>query len=233
MIVLAMTTKAQDTIIFRNGDIKSVKVTEVSETQIKYLRWNSPDGPVYVQDVSDIYMIKYHDGTKEVYGNGTDIAEREQEQDNNLGVYQGQLKLDGSRLMLNGKALSYPDARSLLGIHRYETFFSASHQVAVGGICLAFGLIMTTIGLVCVCSQQGELILPGFGMLVVSDVLLPIGFIFSGVGKGRMKWVVNDYNRNGSQLSQDFSVSVSPSLVCVPTATGNNYSLGAGLQLHF
>ena len=57
-IALSIAANAQDTIIFLNGDIQVVKVTEVSKTQIKYLLLDSQEGPGYVQDVSDIYLIK-------------------------------------------------------------------------------------------------------------------------------------------------------------------------------
>jgi hypothetical protein len=166
-----------------------------------------------------------------VYGQDADIEEVEQSNHNE--VYYGHLTLEGSSLLLKGNVLSPSDARSLLGFDRYETFTSASHQAAVGGTFLVFGTILATAGIFCVSAQEKEPHILGYGMLIVADVFLPIGFVFNGVGKGRMNWVVNDYNRHGSQLSQSISVSASPSLVCVPTATGKSYGIGAGLQLHF
>ena len=47
--MLAVSAKAQDTIIFRNGDEQKVKVTEVSDSQIKYRMWSNMNGPVYTK----------------------------------------------------------------------------------------------------------------------------------------------------------------------------------------
>lgn len=58
---------AQDTILFNNGDETLVKVTEVNDTEIKYQLWVNPNGPTYTHKVSDIFMIKYMGGYREVY----------------------------------------------------------------------------------------------------------------------------------------------------------------------
>ena len=58
---------AQDTILFNNGDETLVKVTEVNDTEIKYQLWVNPNGPTYTHKVSDIFMIKYMGGHREVY----------------------------------------------------------------------------------------------------------------------------------------------------------------------
>ena len=73
----------------------------------------------------------------------------------------------------------------------------------------------------------------GWIMIGVADVLLPIGIVLKSVGNGRANWAVNDYNYSTRQLSQNSYLEVGPSLVCVPTATGSNYALGAGLRLNF
>ncbi len=115
-IALSIAANAQDTIIFLNGDIQVVKVTEVSKTQIKYLLWDSQEGPVYVQEVSDIYMIKYHNGTKKIY---------EQSQvsllsDTKSTTYYGRLERREETLLLNGNTLSKEEALSVLGQERYN-----------------------------------------------------------------------------------------------------------------
>ncbi len=58
---------AQDTIVFRNGDEIRAKVTEVNLDDIKYKLWSNQDGPTYTKRFSDIFMIKYSDGHKELF----------------------------------------------------------------------------------------------------------------------------------------------------------------------
>ena len=56
-----------DLIILRNGDEVSAKVLEISPIEIKYKKCTMPDGPLYVVKKSDVFMIKYQNGTKEVF----------------------------------------------------------------------------------------------------------------------------------------------------------------------
>ena len=57
----------QDTIIKYSGEIISAKIMEISPTQIKYKKFNFQDGPLYVENKSDIKMIKYSNGLKEEF----------------------------------------------------------------------------------------------------------------------------------------------------------------------
>lgn len=68
MAVMAVSVKAQDTIVFRNGDELQVKVTDVTDSQIMYHLRKDLNGPVYTKNISDILMVKYENGDKVVYG---------------------------------------------------------------------------------------------------------------------------------------------------------------------
>ena len=63
----AVSSYAQDTIVFRNGDEVQAKILEVSDTEMKYYLWDNLNGPVYKKNISDIFMVKYSSGYKEVY----------------------------------------------------------------------------------------------------------------------------------------------------------------------
>ncbi|MGZ4035802.1 MAG: hypothetical protein ACXVPU_14255 [Bacteroidia bacterium] len=58
---------AQDTIIKYNGEIIQAKITEVTPTQIKFKKFDFQDGPLYVENKSDIKMVKYSNGIKEEF----------------------------------------------------------------------------------------------------------------------------------------------------------------------
>jgi hypothetical protein len=55
-----------DILVLKNGDEVKAKVLEISPIEIKYKKCNMPDGPLYVVKKSDVFMIKYANGTKEV-----------------------------------------------------------------------------------------------------------------------------------------------------------------------
>jgi hypothetical protein len=56
-----------DIIIFKNGSEISAKVLEISPTQVKYKKCDMINGPLYVADKSDVFMVKYMNGSKEVF----------------------------------------------------------------------------------------------------------------------------------------------------------------------
>jgi len=56
-----------DEIIMRNGDIILAKVKEVGVSEIRYVKCSNPDGPIYSTLKSEIFMIKYANGDKDVF----------------------------------------------------------------------------------------------------------------------------------------------------------------------
>lgn len=60
-------SEAQDTIIKRNNDTIIAKVSEITPNEVKYKRFNFQDGPNYIESKSNIQMIKYSNGIKEVF----------------------------------------------------------------------------------------------------------------------------------------------------------------------
>ncbi len=53
---------SQDTIFFKNGEIKQVKVDEITASEIKFYRFESPQGPLYTADKYKVQSIKYANG---------------------------------------------------------------------------------------------------------------------------------------------------------------------------
>jgi hypothetical protein len=66
LLSLATTVSAQDVIHFLNGSEVSAIVLEISSTEVRYRRVDNPDGPVFSTPRSELFMIKYANGTKEM-----------------------------------------------------------------------------------------------------------------------------------------------------------------------
>lgn len=64
---IAFYAKAQDVIIFTNGDEVEAKVSEVSDSEVKYKLWNNQNGPTWVKKTGEIFMIRYENGTKQTF----------------------------------------------------------------------------------------------------------------------------------------------------------------------
>lgn len=56
-----------DEIILKNGDELKGKVVEITETVIKYRRCNNLTGPIYSIPKADVFLIKYPNGTRDVF----------------------------------------------------------------------------------------------------------------------------------------------------------------------
>ena len=58
---------SQDILTYKNGTEAKVKVIEVTSSEVKFKRYDNIDGPLYTVLKSDLFMIKYENGTKEVF----------------------------------------------------------------------------------------------------------------------------------------------------------------------
>ena len=68
MLLLASSViYAQDIITKKDGTDIQAKVTEVGESQIAYKKFSNLEGPTYIMDISDILMITYQNGEREMY----------------------------------------------------------------------------------------------------------------------------------------------------------------------
>ncbi len=65
-IVCPVISIAQDIIIKKNAEEISSKVLEIDSINITYKKFDNIDGPSYILSKSEVFMIKYANGTKEI-----------------------------------------------------------------------------------------------------------------------------------------------------------------------
>ncbi|MEP1094243.1 MAG: hypothetical protein ABJG78_04000 [Cyclobacteriaceae bacterium] len=58
---------SQDVITTKDGNEIEAIVKEVTVESVKYQKKENPDGPIYTLNKSEIFMIKYENGTKDVF----------------------------------------------------------------------------------------------------------------------------------------------------------------------
>ncbi len=75
MALGVMSVSAQDVIVRRDGDELQCKILEVSKNEVRYKRWTNQEGPAFTEKKSDIFMIKYENGEKDVMAYGTPSLE--------------------------------------------------------------------------------------------------------------------------------------------------------------
>jgi len=58
---------SQDTISMANGNELIAKVLEISSDEIKFKKFDNPEGPTYIENKSNVIRIKYKNGLKEEF----------------------------------------------------------------------------------------------------------------------------------------------------------------------
>lgn len=66
LLLVALSLRAQDTIVYRNALKVAVVFKEISPSEIRYQRLNMPDGPDYVVSKTEIDRLIYKNGYTEV-----------------------------------------------------------------------------------------------------------------------------------------------------------------------
>jgi hypothetical protein len=57
---------AQDLVFYKNGEEQLAKVLEINTTEVKFKKWDNLDGPTIAIAKTDVWMIKYQNGTKDL-----------------------------------------------------------------------------------------------------------------------------------------------------------------------
>jgi hypothetical protein len=65
---------AQDLIIKKNGDEINAKVQEIGVNEIKYKKIGNLEGPVFTLLKSEVFMVKFENGTKEVFNDAPNVS---------------------------------------------------------------------------------------------------------------------------------------------------------------
>ncbi len=74
LLLLAFHSNSQDFIVLKNGEEIKAKVTEISDQEIKYQQYDDQNKISLAVPVSAVFMIKYQNGTKEVFESKTATA---------------------------------------------------------------------------------------------------------------------------------------------------------------
>lgn len=71
---LFVLANAQDVIYLTSGTQQNGKVLQVNVNEVSYKKAENPDGPVYIISKSDISMIEYQNGAKDVFNNNPNYS---------------------------------------------------------------------------------------------------------------------------------------------------------------
>jgi len=72
LLVISSNAFSQDIIFLKNGDEIKATVSKIDIEIIKYKKFDNPEGPAYSLKKSEVFMIKYANGTKDVFNTPTE-----------------------------------------------------------------------------------------------------------------------------------------------------------------
>lgn len=236
---------AQDVIVKKDGSTISSKVEEINSTDIKYKKWGNLDGPLYSISRTDVVVINYQNGEIEVIQSNTTKTPNN---DSFLAINRrSEMERDGRDLEIDGHELSDEEVLALVGSENYQTYLSARKQVAVGRAFTPVFIASTTVAAISGVlflvywsevdwgdySYLNDMENAGIVLTVsgsIANVSLPLMIAFKSIGKGRLNWIADEYNRN----NKAYSFQCSPSIIrCNTPQSQSGIGLGLTLTMNF
>lgn len=230
-LCFAKISNAQDVIFKIDNTTIQCKVLKISNTEIEYKKWSNLDGPIHVINISDISNIKYQNGEVDEFNQQSDYIL--------LDTISGVLSRSGSNLLLNGRLLSDSEVLNLLGEQGYDTYINAKKQLNVGDVSTFFfavSLVGDVVGIYGMINGKDSDAVVRFALVfcvsfIATNIFTPLMCTFNGIGHGRMKWLVDDFNK---KHNKSLTISAVPSLMsCEMPQLQNTYGVGVTLRANF
>lgn len=92
--IVMSSLSAQDIIIQKSGDEMEAKVLEIGLDVVKYKRYDNPEGPTYTLSKGDIFMIKYENGSKDMFSDEASTKKAKASVDRRKMPYEKDSSLD-------------------------------------------------------------------------------------------------------------------------------------------
>lgn len=240
-LFFVFTANAQDVITKSNGDDINAKIIEITQTEIKYKKYEHLDGPIYTLSLKDIFMVKYENGNKEVFTQN-DKAQKNLPEGLRPGMMYKELK---EKYDYNLYTPHYSDPHNLFAAGLCSFFIPGLGQMISGEVGRGFSFLAGSAGCALIYGIGGAMVLgsmdPYSGDINTSAMgigtVLAIGGliglitvdIYSIVDAVRVAKVKNMYMRDLQNLSS-FELKLSPYIQ--PASIQNfNTSASVGLTL--
>lgn len=240
---------AQDIITLKNGEDLKTRILEVLDGEIKYKRFDNLDGPVFTIRKSEILMITYQNGTRDVMSSVSS--------DNYY--HSGYPQQTGRPYTMSPDALrpnmSYRELRhiyntSLWDGHRIDDPYYAQWcwnilltglgQMTMGEVGRGCAFLGAQVGCYALSvagaitagvsdSYTGATI--GFLFVIAGSAGSVVTWVCSMVDAAQMARIKSMYARDMRNFASSIDFKLSPWVAPVPTGANGNYMTAAGLSL--
>lgn len=118
----ALTLKAEDIIVLRNGDIVKAIVKEVNVNEIKYNKASNPSGPLYTIEKSTVLSINYENGDKDVFESTVSTPEALPSQPTAQSSASSQTFIEAIASEDNSKIIDYFNSLDIYHKNKYPSY---------------------------------------------------------------------------------------------------------------
>lgn len=221
---------SQDVIFLSNGNEIEAKIIKIGDSEIEYKKWSNQEGPTYTEKTSNIFMIKYQNGEKEIIENKQNDVNKDTEvvAESNADLSIQQI---GNKLYYQGREINGEE--DVLEIFKenncndaYNTYKDALGQYNAGKTCYWIGYplffvggILTGVGFG---AEEYTLLAIGAPMAAAGLPLFIAGYSIMSNASKKSREVLDTYNNHFVKKNNDISLNLGIS------STG-----GIGLSLRF
>ena len=207
-LFLGWTMSAQDIITMNDGTDIQAKVTEVGQSEVKYKRFSNLDGPTYTINISDILMITYQNGEREMY-NTKKTESTQQETKYRAAIpksvmtynsWTGMISVDGKTVPRGTEEMYfYPDDYQLFQGGKTISIFGGILEV-LGAFPFGYGIGSLAFG------NDSRAVV---GMAIGGGVSVLSGVLISLLGESKKKTAISNYNADWA-FQPDFHFGETP-----------------------
>jgi hypothetical protein len=97
-----MLAHGQDIIVQKNGDEIKAKVEQVLDSEIKYRKFDNLSGPLYSIKKAEVFMIRYENGSKDVFGDQAVVVSPEKTPVKRISITDQDLRPARNATILGG-----------------------------------------------------------------------------------------------------------------------------------
>ncbi|MDR0811660.1 MAG: hypothetical protein LBN23_05250 [Paludibacter sp.] len=219
---------AQDVITLKNANDIQALVQEIGTDEVKYKKFDNPNGQTYVIKKSEIFMIKYANGSKDVFADTpttpAPISTSEQtdkqnsQSKNEVLYYQGGNVYDKfdnklSKNEIRNRMRNVPEALSIYNEGLY-TIRNGNVFGIIGLGCVAGGGALLLVGLLNLDADGPTAVYIGLGAIGVGIAFNIPMVVLKNAGFRKIDAAVDAYNiginhKKVSQVSLNFGVTQS------------------------
>ena len=131
--LLSVRLLAQDTLYTKTGSVLNGKVVEIDQDKIKYKKASNPDGPMYTINKSDIVLIHFKNGSKEVFSSNSNSVQDNSSTQNNSGGNNVPAVVNNNYTGNSGYGYGRPGVNVVVGAVPYYGLFNRWGWGGYGG----------------------------------------------------------------------------------------------------